>query len=98
MPITQERMLAVLAEAEGAQDALTTLQETVREIIVESGNAGIALASIKNVFSENVVPNMPRCSLERAHFTRVNKRNRTNASYMRAKRAERKGESDDAGR
>ena len=79
MPITQERMLALLDEAEQARRAYDGL-------ISDLGRA-LADPDVCFVMIELVVKNaptlvMPRAAIERAHFTRVRAKNVRNANNM----------------
>jgi hypothetical protein len=86
MPITQARMIAVLDEANVARTALRDLRDAVREIISSAPSAIAAVTQINALLAATRVPPCSAIDIERAHFSRVAKRNVSNARYMRQQR------------
>jgi hypothetical protein len=87
VPITQARMLALLDEAEAQREGVYELRDTIREIIVRAPTAIAAVTQINTLLAVTTLPRCPAMLAERAHFSRVAKRNVSNARYMRQQRS-----------
>jgi hypothetical protein len=86
MPITQERMLAVLDEAQECAEQFRTFRRNIRSAL-DSGMREGALAAISVACQMAIVPAMTQCAIERAHFSRSQRANSRNAARMRRKRS-----------
>lgn len=86
MPITQDRMIAVLNEAHSAREALRNMKSEIQRIMDHTDNAQVTLAAIRLVLETTNLPEMPRTLIETAHFDRARKSNERNAGYMAVKR------------
>ena len=86
MPITQARMLAILAEAEGASQAFTELRVSIAEALARWPDAKQARVVIEALVEQMHAPTMTACQIERRHFDRVSRKNDKNARYMQGKR------------
>ena len=89
MPITQARMLAVIAEAEAARDALISLHESARAILFDRQmrDVVLAFAQLQALIGALRVPALEACTREHNHFLVARKRNAKNAEYMRVRRS-----------
>jgi hypothetical protein len=86
MPITQERMLAVLDEARSCEEAFRAFRDNVRSAL-SAPNAATALAVIRVASEMTIVPAMTQCAVERSHFQRTQRGNARNAARMRRARS-----------
>lgn len=85
MPITQDRMIAVLREGEDARSALLDLRTTISDILARN-EAGAACSVIRLLLTVREVPSDEALRRERAHFERARARNEQNKIAMRNKR------------
>ena len=87
MPITQARMIALLDEADAMRTAFHDTRDTIKEIIYSAPSAIAAVTQINAYIAEARVPSVSATRAERAHFSRVARRNASNARYMRQQRS-----------
>ena len=69
MPLTQDRMIEVLAEAKEARDYALSLHDNIGRIL-EIENSFMALAALRELYDHLAVPSMTRCAIEREHFAK----------------------------
>ena len=89
MPLTQDRMIAVIEEAERARDTLHDVRRTVSDIITRAQDARAALSAIRAYMEATSVTSMPSVEREAQHFRTARQRNTKNAERMRRARGER---------
>ena len=83
MPITQERMIEVLDEAE----ALRTMLLELRRSVLDALN----IEAARYIINASPIPLCPALVAERNHFARSRARNEKNAQAMTAKRRKKRG-------
>lgn len=86
MPLTQDRMLAVLAEAQQCHDALVIFRTAVEDILRMSPNPPFACAALTLLVRNTPLPPMVACESERRHFASNAHRNVENARKQRSRR------------
>ena len=89
MPITQQRMLAVVNEALDARQWATELIADARALLASEHPHSVKLHMLDYLFSTALVPPLPHAQREREHFAKTQRRNAQAAKRMRqARRAE----------
>lgn len=92
MPITQDRMLAVLGEAQLAQEAHNQLLEAARDLLERNDLGPTAkLECLGLLFAQRAPLTLLACALEHQHFSRAQHANERNKAKMAKRRAERHG-------
>lgn len=94
MPITQDRILSLLSEAEGFRDAydslLAEIKQTLHQQQVNPLPTGDFLVLLESTVLSSPRPRAETIAKERAHFAREAKRN--NRERLRAKERRRLGQ------
>ena len=92
MPITSDRLRALVEECEDMRAVLTTLREDImRELGNEQHDANMRLTFIAVLLTQTNIPRSPSTERERAHLARTAQHNERKRAYMREKRAKGKG-------
>ena len=96
MPITQQRMLAVVDEALDARQQHAALIADAQALLVSEHAQNVKLHMLYYLFSCALVPPLPHAQREREHFAKTQRRNAQAAKRMRqARRAEQADELDE---
>ena len=90
MPLTQDRMIEVLEEAQEAREYALSLHDNIGRIL-EIENSFMALAALRELYDHLAVPSMTRCVVEREHFAKRARANEANARRTARARAKRRG-------
>lgn len=88
MPITQDRMLTVLREAQALRSSHEELRAELSRLVESAAMPVLVLEGIRQVLGAGKVPDCPSILLETNHFERVAKRNEKSARVMEKRRRE----------